>query len=441
MGGQPCQVLKENMNTRHTEEKSPAMKLAIFLIYLFLATSLASSVLGIADKSIGVFLNKLNTYLLLLRPLMLVAAVFLIESKPGPKPPLWRRYVLLMLALGVFSGFWGVGVNKNSLRLVAFDLLNLTNLACFFVLARHDIIWRALSWPTLLVGLASLVVSLYYTDAEAFIRERSAIRSTGSYDAQDAFAAANLFVLTRGNPGALFAAATALFLTLQLALMLFFTKRAPSVRAILQMGATMILFLRRRPASSLLVGLMLLLASAVFLVVKPGVIDTLYERVSFAAEATIERMTGESRAADEMSLDDSNLRLYECIVLLDSLNPIEVLVGKGLGGHFRFSPLGTTPPDDDGVIRQRTLHIGFFKPVITFGFLGLIVYYFPIFYLMIKWHAAINSGSITQGCLIWAFIFMMFQFIEGGPYENTPQLAMAFAMVSGRAQMLGIRGG
>lgn len=427
------------MNNGSSRETSPSVKLAIFLLYVFLATSLASAVLSIADKSIGVFLNQLNTYLLLSRPVLIVWAVFLIETKPGPKPPLWSRYIALMIAVGIFAGFWGLGINKNPLRLVAFDLLNLVNLACFFILARHDIIWRALSWPTLLVGLAGLFVSLYYTDAEAFIRERSAIRSTGSYDAQDAFAAANLFVLTRGNPGMIFTTATALFLSLQLALMLFFTKRAPSVRSILQMAMTFALFLRRRATSSILVAALLSLGIGVFLIAKPGVRDTLYEKVSFAAEATLQRMTGDSRAADEMSLGESNLRLYECMTLLDSLNPIEMIVGKGLGGHFRFSPLGTTPPDEDGVIRQRTLHIGFFRPVITFGFLGLMLYYFPIFYLMAHWRLASNSGGITQGCLLWAVLFMIFQFIEGGPYENTPQLAMAFALVSGRVQSLGIK--
>lgn len=429
------------MNSPKLQNSTPGVKIGIFLLYVFLATTLVGSGLGIADKSIGVFLNQLNTYLLLLRPVLLLAAVFLIESAPGPRPPMWRRYITLVLAMCLFAGFWGVGVYKNSLRLVVFDLLNLINIGAFFVLARRDIVWKSLAWPTLLVGMVALVGSLYYTDAEAFVRERSAIRSTGSYDAQDGFSAANLFILTNGSPGFLFTSMASLFLGLQLVLMLFFTKRAPSARSLLYIFAAAILFFRRRTGTTLIVAVVMAMATGVLLVAKPGIRDTLLERVTYAADATLERISGETRDADEMTLGESNLRLYECLVLLDALNPIEVLVGKGLGGHFTFSPLGTTSPDEDGVIRQRTLHIGFFKPIITFGFLGMLIYYYPVFHLLVNWRAAFASGSITQGCLLWAAIFMIFQLIEGGPYENTPQLAMAFALASGRVQSLGIRGG
>lgn len=174
---------------------------------------------------------------------------------------------------------------------------------------------------------------------------------------------------------------------------LFFLKRAPTARAITYfvVGILFLAYIRRSGLGSL--GLIFTLMMGVFL---------FYQ---YLPENLVERFKSE----------DSS-RQNELLRMLNDLNVLEALFGKGLGGEYATESNGVFERlNSSGVRVKSTLHIGIGDPLLKGGFI-LFIAIFTHLILVLKF-GLINIrkiGDIGFTAFIFLLVFALYRLIEGG---------------------------
>lgn len=187
---------------------------------------------------------------------------------------------------------------------------------------------------------------------------------------------------------------------LYLGLQLFFTKRAPSIRAITYIFAIITLYQFVFPRS--LKGFKYIFGSiiAFSLLISTISIDRLVDKF-------------QSKQAD-------NSRQSEILIMLSQLNAYEWLIGKGMGGYFVLGQanddygLGAYAVNNRGDVGKTVMHIGIGYPLLKGG---LIFFSFHALFVMPILLRLFNrkwlKGKYNFTAVILLSVYCLFRFIEG----------------------------
>ncbi len=294
-----------------------------------------------------------------------------------------RLWAVLMLGLCVllfFYGWLGKGYLVNA---VVQDLCPYLVLVAAVVLGSMSRVFAELDRPLLwLLAAALLVNAVGMTEMTNVVFQDYAEDRAGvgivAYRTQGALAFWPLLFLTardRRPWGAFLVYCTVFFVLGQ---QILFQKRAPTVRILLVVLAFLIVMPRLRRlgraprerrgwaafASAGLLALLIGLAAAPWLL--KGQLSGLLHRLS-----------GESyRGGAAGMLTWENERFFEATLFLRTVEPQELVLGRGFGGYFlpntgrwgRFT-------DDVGEVVRRQLHVGMLMPFFKGGFALAIVFY------------------------------------------------------------------
>lgn len=386
----------------------------------FVASTTAYSALGVAGKVLGEGVNAVGP-LLLLASMVCCGLVFVgyRSSQRLPVPPHYAAFVgAVSLAAMV-----GVAV-ANPPRIVAFDMMTYGTVAAFLWAGRSDELWADLRWPVIIFTAIALLLAALYTDPHTAI-ERSLLRLQPTYSLQSAFWL-SLIILLRSSGQWETKYFVALFsvTTTQLALLLTFSKRAPSTRVAL--FALVALFLRGRKSS---VRQMAVIASTALV-------------AALAVRSALPWMAGLgttwNRVEDtEFFSADQNIRWLEARDLVSELTPFEVVFGKGLGGYFVDSPLGIWDQLGGSTFGRTSMHVGLFVPLMKGGLVLAVAYNLLLIATVFR-RVDARTERYMLPLRLGALIILAFSLIEGPADFSSLQLAAAIGLVGSAGSGRGV---
>jgi hypothetical protein len=195
---------------------------------------------------------------------------------------------------------------------------------------------------------------------------------------------------------------------------IFFQKRAPSIRGLTYIVVILITLQLIQPSLVRFLKLAIPVILGFVLLTSLISIDGLVKRLN---------KSGEDKS-----------RQTEVSILLSQLNPVELMVGRGLGGYFilgkansKFS-LGDYEVKE-GVRGKINLHIGFFYPILKGGIIFLLLtlsFSLPIMYRWLDKRWMMNKYNFTAYNIL--IVIFLYQFIEGPFSSGVTFLGVLFGM-------------
>jgi len=293
---------------------------------------------------------------------------------------LWAVLVLGLSSLLFLYGWLGKGYRLNA---VAHDLCPYLVVVAAVVLGSISRVFVDVDRTLLALLLAALVVNAvgmtHMTEvvSEADAEDRAGI-SIVAYRTQGALAFWPLLFLTarQRRPRAAFLVYSAVFFVL--VQQVLFQKRGPTVRVLLFVLVFLLVLprlQRRGRAPGRRRGwVTFAIAGALVLAVSLTAAPWLFEG---QLAGLLERLGGEAyRGGAAGMLTWENERFFEAGMFLRTLEPEEVVLGRGFGGHF----VPDTPGwgvwlDDLNTVARRQLHVGALMPFFKGGLALALVYY------------------------------------------------------------------
>jgi hypothetical protein len=293
-----------------------------------------------------------------------------------------RLWAVLVLGLSLLLFLYGWGVKGYLLNPVVHDLCPYLVIVGAVVLGSMSRVIADLDRPLLALLLVALVVNaLGMTEITAVVSEVEAEDRAGvaivGYRTQAALAFWPLFFLTarQRRPMAAFLIYSATFFVL--AQQILFQKRGPSVRILLFVAVFLFVLprlVRPRPREGRRSSVTFASAGAVALAVSLTAAPWLFEGQLAGLARRLSGQAYEGGAAGMLTYE--NERFFEAGMFLHTLEPQELLLGRGFGGYFVPQVEGWGGLMDDlGVVARRQLHVGGLMPFFKGG-LALFVAYF-----------------------------------------------------------------
>jgi hypothetical protein len=294
-----------------------------------------------------------------------------------------RLWVVAVAGLAMALFVYGWQVRGYRIQPVAHDLCPYLVVLGAAVLGSLSRAWADLERPLVALLLAALVVNALgmteITDvvSEDFAEDRAGI-SILAYRTQGALAFWPLLFLTarQRRPAAAFLVYVSVFFVL--AQQILFQKRGPSVRVLLFVLVFLLVLPRLRrgraatPATrgwAAFAG-----AGAVVAAVALGSAPWLFEG---QLAGLLQRLSGERYSGGAAAmLTWQNERFFEAGMFLRTLEPQELVLGRGFGGHFvPDTPRWGVYMDDLDSVARRQLHVGGLMPFFKGGLALALVYY------------------------------------------------------------------
>tara|TARA_R110002049_G_scaffold125367_1_gene280973 strand:- start:12722 stop:13978 length:1257 start_codon:yes stop_codon:yes gene_type:complete len=199
-------------------------------------------------------------------------------------------------------------------------------------------------------------------------------------------------------------------LIIYLAFQLFFLKRAPSVRAISFLILAMIIKMKISGNSNAII-------KQFFAFIVIGVL------VSLAIPKAL---------LDRFETKDS-ARQDEAKVMLTHLSPLEIIIGKGLGGTYYVEQGGIVQSiNEEGRAISANMHIGAFYPILKGGLLLFFLIFYHILstvFRNIKRVQKLSKEGLAS--LIFLIVYSVFRLIEGPISPGSIFDALLFGMSLG----------
>jgi len=293
-----------------------------------------------------------------------------------------RLWVVLILGLSLLLFFYGWLMKGYRFNPVVHDLCPYLVIVGAVVLGSMSRVFADLDRPLLALLLAALVVNaLGMTQIADVVSEIEAEDRAGvaivAYRTQGALAFWPLLFLTARlrRPLAAFLIYSTVFFVL--AQQILFQKRAPSVRVLLVVAVFLFVLprlVRPRSREGGRSSVTFASAGALALVVSLTAAPWLFEGQLAGLMRRLSGQAYEGGAAGMLTYE--NERFFEAGMFLRTLEPEELLLGRGFGGYFIPPVEGWgTLMDDLGVVARRQLHVGGLMPLFKGG-LALFVVYF-----------------------------------------------------------------
>jgi hypothetical protein len=293
-----------------------------------------------------------------------------------------RLWAVLVLGLSLLLFFYGWVVKEYRLNPVVHDLCPYLVIVGAVVLGSIDRVFADLDRPLLALLLVALVVNaLGMTEITDVVSEIEAEDRAGpaivGYRTQGALAFWPLLFLTarKRRPLAAFLVYSAVFFVL--AQQILFQKRGPSVRILLFVVVFLFVLprlVRPRPREGRRSSVTFASAGALALVVSLAAAPWLFEGQLAGLVRRLSGQAYEGGAAGMLTYE--NERFFEAGMFLRTLEPQELLLGRGFGGYFIPQVEGWGGLMDDlGVVARRQLHVGGLMPLFKGG-LALFASYF-----------------------------------------------------------------
>lgn len=294
-----------------------------------------------------------------------------------------RRWALLLLGLSLLLFLYGWLLKGYRIQPVVHDLCPYLVIVAAAVLGSLTRAWADLDRPLLLLLFAALGVNaLGMTQMtnvvfEDFAEDRAGI-SIVAYRTQGALAFWPLLFLTarlRRPRTAFLIYATVFFV---LAQQILFQKRGPSVRVLLFVLVFLVVLPRLerlRPTPATRRGVFgFALAGALVAAIALALAPWLFEG---QLAGLMRRLSGQRYSGGAAGmLTWENERFFEAAMFLRTLEPQELVLGRGFGGYFvPDTPGWGMYMDDLHTIARRQLHVGGLMPLFKGGLALTLVYY------------------------------------------------------------------
>ena len=191
---------------------------------------------------------------------------------------------------------------------------------------------------------------------------------------------------------------------------IFFLKRAPSVRAVS----------------------ILILASLIHMKLSGNNYAFIKQSFVFITIIIVGFLFTPEALMDRFETDDTS-RQDEFVGMLTELNPLELVVGRGLGGYYYVQNGGVVQYiNDDGKNVNSLLHIGVGYPILKGGFLFFFLIFYHILKTVYRSLIRIKKLSIEElSCLVFLIVYSVFRLIEGPPSAGAIFDALLFGMSLG----------
>lgn len=356
---------------------------------------------------------------LLVYPIALAGAVWAYETRGPWAPPIslpliggWGLSLVGLIAYGILS--------ESPMRLVAFDLINLSVVVCGFVLGRRDEVWREVRWPIALLSLLSAILCIVLTDS-AVLTNRSLLNEQTGSVFEPTLAIVTLFAMVASadrKPAYYYFTLTASMAALLV--YLYFARRGISVRCLIELVlAAILLPLLNHNRRRALLG-----AATV-----PVIVVTIL--LVFPLDTLISRFRGDFGLLD--TLTARNERLYEARLMFQEFTFFDTVFGRGLGGSFLQNTVAAEEfvTEEFGSYSGKYMtHGGVYYPILKGGVLFALFYYLP---LALIWLRPVRD-PITRAAAWGAVPWFAFQFIEGAPTHTTPWIGFGIGLILSRCQ-------
>lgn len=173
---------------------------------------------------------------------------------------------------------------------------------------------------------------------------------------------------------------------------LFFVKRAPSVRVVVMITLAVSAFWYRKQRKDFIIRII------VGLVLLFGAVSL------FAPKNLVDRFQKEDTS-----------RQSEAISMLEQFNLGEVIIGRGLGGHYLLEEgAGLISVNEQGDLGKHILHIGFLYPYLKGGLVLFTLVLFHVFRSIYRGVRRFKQLHPNQfGALIYIVVYALFRLIEG----------------------------
>jgi len=294
-----------------------------------------------------------------------------------------RLWVVVASGLAALLALYGWRIKGYRLNAVAHDLCPYLVILGAVVLGSLSRVWADLERPLLALLLVALVVNVVgmtqITDvvSEDYAEDRAGI-GVVAYRTQGALAFWPLLLLTarKRRAAAAFLVYAAVFFVL--AQQILFQKRGPSVRVLLFVLVFLLVIprlVRWRPGPGGQRSLLAFAAAgAVVATVALGAAPWLFEG---QLAGLLQRLSGERYSGGAAAmLTWQNERFFEAAMFLRTLEPEELPLGRGFGGHFvPDTPGWGVYMDDLDTVARRQLHVGGLMPFFKGGLALALVYY------------------------------------------------------------------
>jgi hypothetical protein len=303
-----------------------------------------------------------------------------------------RLWLVVLTALSVFLFFYGWLVKGYLVNAVAHDLCPYLVLIAAVVLGSLPEAFADLDRPLLVLLLIALVVNaLGMTQMTNVVFEDYAEDRAGigivAYRTQGALAFWPLFFLTARYRRPLTAFLVYCTVFFVLAQQILFQKRAPTVRILLFVLVFLVALprlQRRGPAPDARRGwAAFATAGGLALVLALGVAPWLFEG---QLSGLLHRLSGASYSGGAAGmLTWENERFFEAAMFLRTVQPQELVFGRGFGGYFiPDTPGWGVYMDDVGAVARRQLHVGALMPFFKGGLALALAFYGGLAFALLR---------------------------------------------------------
>ncbi len=356
---------------------------------------------------------------LLLYPVALIGALWAYETRGPAAPPISFPLVGTWAASLIGLTVYGV-LNGSPMRLVVFDLINLSVVLLGFILGRRDEVWREIRWPVGLLSLVSAVCCFALTDT-AILTNRSLLNEQTGSIFEPTLAIVTLFAMVASaDRKPLYYYVTLTASMGALLVYLYYARRGISVRCLSEilLAAILLPLLNGdRKRAWLGIATVPVIVVAILLV--------------FPLDTLIGRFRGEFGLMD--TLTTRNERLYEARLMFQEFSFFDTVFGRGMGGSFLQSTIAAEEfvTEEHGSYSGKYMtHGGAYYPVLKGGLLFALLYYLPTALLWLRPVRDPITRAAAWGALPW----FAFQFIEGAPTHTTPWIGFGIGLILSRCQ-------
>jgi hypothetical protein len=395
------------------------------LVIFLVAGWIVSSVKVLPEVLPAALVATVNIGCVLLCPVALFLAVRSIFRGDFRLTPMMKGYIQIFFICVFCLTLYGI-VSGNVFRILVFDLLALAPVAAGILLGSRDEVWDYITPVALTLTGIAIVLSIIYTDSR-ILEDRSIINQETGTAFESVLTLIPVLAAakagekrTRWSFPLMFACMGILFVYL------YFGRRGVSLRASLEVMAVAFVApaVGRMRSRAIINGVLV----AFF-----GVGLLLY----FPFELLLDRYQGNNGVVATVTTD--NERWFEGSILWDDLSPVEVIVGRGIGGVFAVDVDNGYFLDvlDGERVGKFGTHMGALWPLLKGGLIFAFLYFVPSLYLMTGIFSLQRMDPITRGTVIVAPIWFAFQFIDGSISYSTPWMAFGTGMLLSRFDRVG----
>lgn len=381
-----------------------------------------------SSKFIALFAGErlggmIGLYGLLVYPGFLAAAVFFYERSRHRGVRLWTRYLTLLLVCVLALAIYGA-MRGNATRVMVFDVIGVATVFGAFVLGRRDEVWEDARTVIVVLTGVSVVTAILYTDS-LILTNRSIINEQAGSHFEASLVLAPIFCIAAVFDRRVWRYFLLLALTMGcLFVHIYLGRRGISLWCAFELliAAFVLPFLLGKQRRTLVTGG--LIAGFAMALVFYFPFGTLINRYLGSYGIVVTVIT-------------ENERWNEMRMMIDEFSPVELVIGRGIGGAFLVNNAEEIFASDiisgEDVGRIVT-HAGAGLPVLKGGLVFWAVYFFPVLILLtgvFRWR---QLDPLTLAALGAASVMFPFQFVDGAPTYSTPWLAFGIGLVMSRAQ-------